>query len=98
MLLESGTKYFVAQQQCKRKPLLNLHDNNKHFYIPDSYMCINYKKERTVVFQGINGYANLPQCYVIRTFLTLVSRTFIVNVTFFLFLNRGYPVVFEFYK
>ena len=49
-------------------------------------MYFNYTKECIFVFHGVNFYANLPQRYVIRTFLTLVSRTFIINVTFFLFL------------
>jgi hypothetical protein len=55
-------------------------------------MYINYKKERTVVFRGIDGYASLPQRYVIRTFPTLVSRTFIIKFTFFLFLIEGIPL------
>jgi len=49
--VDSRTRYFVAQQQCKESPLLHFHGNNEHFYTADSNMYVNdYTEGRTVAF------------------------------------------------
>ena len=48
--VESRTKYFVDQQQCTWNPLLCFHGRTQQFFIFDSDMWINNKRECIVAF------------------------------------------------
>jgi hypothetical protein len=67
--VDSSTKYFVALQQCKRKPLLRFHGNTQWFYIVDvnsnakgRHCCVYVATNVTQTRRNISFYVHCLRC------------------------------------
>jgi hypothetical protein len=61
--------YFVSGQQCKVDPLLHSHGNSQHLYCWRLHLGQQYEGNTLLRLHDNSGYANAPQCYVIRTYI-----------------------------
>jgi hypothetical protein len=68
-IVDSSTKYFVTRQQCKVVPWLHYHGNSEHVYCWRLHVGQQYKANALLRLHNNSGYANAPQCYVIRTYI-----------------------------